>query len=619
MPYAIDPEIGITSTPVIDPNTGTIYVLAVTKEVIDGDTPHYIQRLHAVSLSDGSEKFGGPATIADTQFDGSTYTLNSGPSVQGTGDGADSNGTIVFNVARELQRTALTLAGGRVYIATASYSDHTPYHGWILGYDASTLALDAVFNDTPNGTAGGIWESGGGLAVDSAGALYFETGNGTFDTTFDTNGFPINADYGDSFVKLVVDPNSTADNPNANGWGLKVVDYFTPYNQDQLQQLDHDLGSGGPVLLPDAVGSTNHPHLLVGASKEGTIYLIDRDNMGQFNPNSDNVVQSLVAVIGPAFDTPAYYQNALYYAGVNDHAQRFTIANGSASLSTTSASQSGDTFGYGGSTPSISANGTSSGIVWDLDRDSNQLRAYDASDYSNELYTSDQASGGRDTLGTAIKFAVPTVANGMVYVGTDGALVVYGLLTLPAGWAHQDIGSPGQAGSAAANGGAWTVSGGGSDIWSAPDQFQYAYQTFSGDAPIIARVTSVGDTNDWAKAGVMFRDGTGSGAPYVAVFVNPNGQVEMQWRDTAGAASDWNGSQVGDTGGAKWLKIVRSGDTFTAYYAETSGTPTDSDWIQIGSHSLAMSSPTAGLAVTAGDNTALCTATFTNVTISGSN
>jgi hypothetical protein len=709
--YAIDPEIGITGTPVIDPATNTLYVVAFTKEVFAGDVPHYIQRLHAVNLSDGSEKFGGPITIADTQYDGNAYTLDSGPSVSGTGDGADSSGTIVFNVARELQRSALTLAGGRVYVDYASYSDHPPYHGWILGYDASTLQLDAVFNDTPNGTAGGVWESGGGLAVDSSGALYFESGNGTFDTTLDSNGFPVNADYGDSFVKLVVDPNSTADNPNANGWGLKVVDYFTPYNQDDLQQQDHDLGSGGPLILPDSVGNSAHPHLLIGASKEGTIYLIDRDNMGQFTPGGpDNVVQSLVAIIGPAFDTPAYYQNTLYFVGQGDVAQTFTIADGSAQITTPSTSQSSDSFGARGSTPSISANGSSNGIAWDLNVGSNELRAYDATSYATELYTSDQAAGGRDAVGTIQHFSVPTVANGLVYVGTDSTLVIYGLFSaappaapsaltassagaaeidltwapnstnqtgfevqratdrgfiqnvttvaitaanvtnyadtglsasttyyyrvlatngngdsadsntasatiLPAGWAAKDIGSPGQAGTSSFDGTTWTVQGGGSDIWSAPDQFQYAYQSVNGDATIIADITSVSDSNAWAKAGVMFRDGTDAGASYVAVFENPNGQVEMQWRDAAGSDSDWNGSQVGDTGGPKWVKIVRSGDTFTAYYAETTGTPMDSDWIAIGSRTVTMSSATAGLAVTAGDNTALCTSTFTNVSI----
>jgi hypothetical protein len=712
-PYAIEPEVGITGTPVIDPSTDTLYVATLTKEVVDGDPiPHYIQRLHAVRLGDGSEEFGGPGVIGDTQFDGNNYYFNTGPFVYGSGAGS-SGGVITFNVARELQRTALTLAGGRVYLAYASYSDFGPYHGWLLGYDAATLQLKAVFNDTPNGIAGGIWQSGGGIAVDASGALYFGSGNGTFDTTLDANGFPISADYGDSFVKVVVDPNSDQNNQNANGWGLKAVDYFTPYNQDQLQQLDHDLGSGGLVILPDSVGSTDHPHLLAGASKEGTIYLIDRDNMGKYSPYGDFVVQSLVAIIGPAFDTPAYFQNALYYVGVGDHAQSFTIADGSAQITTPSASQSPDAFGFPGSTPSISANSTGgNAIAWDLDRGTNELRAYDATNYATELYTSDQAPGGRDALGTVIKFTVATVANGHVYVGTANSLVMYGLFTmgppgapsgvtagstgaseidlswvanstnqtgfkirratdsgftqnvttvattaadvrsyadtglspaityyyrvvatnasgdsadsntadartLPAGWSARDVGGPGQAGSTAFDGTTWTVKGGGSDIWSNPDQFQYASQSVSGDATVVARVTSEDNTNPWAKAGVMFRDGTDPAAPYVAVLQTPNHQVEFQWRDSTGAVSDWNGGLVGDTTNAKWVKLVRSGDTFYAYYAATSGTPSDSDWILIDSHTLAMSSATAGLAVTAANNDALCTATFTDVSITG--
>jgi hypothetical protein len=179
------------------------------------------------------------------------------------------------------------------------------------------------------------------------------------------------------------------------------------------------------------------------------------------------------------------------------------------------------------------------------------------------------------------------------------------------------VGSPGQAGSTTFDGTTWTVSGGGSGIWSNPDQFRYAYQSVSGDATIIARVTSVQDTNDWAKAGVMFRDGTGSGAPYVAVFENPNDQVEMQWRDTAGADSSWNGAQVGDTVNVKWLKLVRSGDTFSAYYASTTGTPADADWVLIDNCTVTMAAPTVGLAVTAEDNTQLAAATFTNVSITG--
>jgi hypothetical protein len=715
-PKDIDPEIGITGTPVIDPSTNTLYLITKTKEVVGQATPHYVQRLHAVSTADGSEKFGGPVVIADTSFDGTNFTFNSGPAVNGTGDGS-VGGSVPFNAARQHQRAALTLANGTVYAAWASHQDFGPHHGWVLGFSAANLQLTAAFNDTPNGGDGGIWQSGGGLVVDPQGYLYAETGNGTFDTTLDAQGMPVNQDYGDSFIKLAVDPDSSQTNQNGNGWGLKVVDYFTPHNQQDLQDQDLDLGAGGPVILPDSVGNSTHPHLLAGAGKEGTIYLIDRDNMGHFDPNTNHVVQELgQAVGGPAYDTPAYFHNALYYVGAgdngegttSDYAQAFSIADGSAHLSTTATSQSTDSYFFPGSTPGISANGTSNGIVWDVEHGSNELRAYDASNYATELYTSDQAGGGRDALGSSIKFTVPTVANGRVYVGTANALVIFGLFagavpaapsalhasltgatsvslawtrnstnetgleveratdpnftqnvtlvgttgpgvtqftdsglsslatyyyrvratgangdsansnilrvtTLPAGWSAQDVGGPGQFGSTAFDGTTWTVQGGGSDIWSAPDQFQYAYQSVSGDASIVAHVTSVQDTNYWAKAGVMFRDGTAAGAPYVAVLQNPNDQVEMQWRDTAGADSSWNGSQVGDTVNVKWLELVRSGDTFSAYYASTTGTPADADWVLIGSHTLAMSSATAGLAVTAGDNSALCAATFTNV------
>jgi fibronectin type 3 domain-containing protein len=190
---------------------------------------------------------------------------------------------------------------------------------------------------------------------------------------------------------------------------------------------------------------------------------------------------------------------------------------------------------------------------------------------------------------------------------------------LPTGWASADIGSPGLAGSTSFDGTTWTVRGGGSDIWSAPDQFQYASQFVSGDASIIARVTSVQNTDAWAKAGVMFRDGTGAGAPYVALLQNPNDQVEMQWRDSTGAVSNWNGMQVGDAVNVKWVQLVRSGNTFTASYAATVGVPTASDWVLLGTHTLAMSAPTVGLAVTAVNNAALCTTTFSGVSTTGTN
>lgn len=438
----LTPEIGITATPVIDPSTDTLYVVAKTKEVVGSTNPvvHYVQRLHAIDVLDGSEKLGGPAVIADTTYDGTNYTYVSGPTVAGTGDGS-AGGQITFNALRQQFRAGLSLVNGVVYLGTASHGDVGPYHGWVLGYSAADLSLKAAFNTTPNGSDGGIWQSGGKIAADAGGDLYFVTGNGTFDTTLNAAGLPNQGDYGDSVLRLTVDPNSSAGNQNGNpnGFGLKVVDYFTPFTQGQLNQNDSDLGSGGPLLLPDGTGSAAHPHLLVAAGKNGAIYLIDRDSMGHFDPSADHVVQPLYDAFAGSFDTPAYYNGTLYYVGTAQSGtppqpgMAFTISGGV--ISATPAAQTPDTYGFPGSTPSVSANGSAGVVVWDLDHGSNQLRAYDAGNYATELYTSDQAAGGRDTLGTVIKFSVPTVANGRVYVGSDGALVAYGLLppAAPAG------------------------------------------------------------------------------------------------------------------------------------------------------------------------------------------
>jgi hypothetical protein len=429
----LSPEIGITATPVIDPATNTIYVEQKTKEVTGGNN-HYLHWLQALDVGSGAAKLGGPVLIADSL--GDTYV--SGPTVNGSGanpSGAPA-GKVAFDALRQMDRPALTLANGSVYLAYASHGDNGPYHGWILGYSASTLAPTAVFNATPNGSNGGIWQSGTALAADANGNLYFETGNGTFETTLNSSGFPVNGDFGDSFVKIAVDTTSTAANQNGNlnGWGLKAVDYFTPFNQQNLNNGDVDLGSGGPFLLPDSAGSTAHPHLLVGSGKEGRIYLIDRDNMGHFSSTTDHVVQELPAVtISGSFGTGAYFNGQIYYVGgsnignPNDVAKTFSISGGQ--LSTTPTSKGPDTYAFPGNTPSISANGSTNGILWAVDKGSSQLRAYDAANLGQELYTSAQAANNRDALGSSIKFAVSTVANGHVYVGTGNALVGFGLLS----------------------------------------------------------------------------------------------------------------------------------------------------------------------------------------------
>jgi hypothetical protein len=429
----LTPEIGITATPVIDPSTNTIYLEEKTKEVTGGNN-HYLHWLQALDVGSGAAKLGGPVLIADSS--GDTYV--SGPTVNGSGanpSGAPA-GKVAFDALRQMARPGLTLANGNVYLAYASHGDNGPYHGWALGYSASTLAATAVFNTTPNGSNGGIWQSGTALAVDSSGNLYLETGNGTFETTLNSSGFPVNGDFGDSFVKLAVDTSSSASNQNGNlnGWGLKAADYFTPFNQANLNNGDVDLGSGGPFLLPDSAGSAAHPHLMVGSGKEGRIYLIDRDNMGHFSSTTDHVVQELPAVtISGSFGTGAYFNGQIYYVGgsnignPNDVAKTFSIT--AAQLSTSPTSSGHDTFGFPGNSPSISANGSANGILWAVDKGSNQLRAYNAANLATELYTSAQAPNNSDALGSAIKFAVPTVANSHVYVGTSNALVVYGLRT----------------------------------------------------------------------------------------------------------------------------------------------------------------------------------------------
>ena len=432
----IVPEIGITGTPVIDSSSGTLYVVAKTREVTTSGQHHYVQRLHALDVTTGAEKFGGPVLIGDTTFDPppEVYTNNTSVSVPGTGAGSES-GQIRFNALRQNQRPGLTLVGNRIYIGWASHGDTPPYHGWLVGYNKTTLALETIFNFTPNGKNGGIWMSEGGPAVDAAGNLYFTTGNGTFALTptdncgewqnADGHSPPCNPGYGDSLMKM-----STAG-------ALSVADFFTPFNQASLERNDQDLGSAGVLLLPDQPGA--HPHLVVTSGKgAGKVYLVDRDSMGGFNTNFDNVVQVLPpgTVVGGSFDTPAYFDNGahrlIYYRGLDDVLKAFEIANGV--LSTTPFSKTNQVYGFPGATPSISANGTSNAIAWDINVNTlfggnpAVLFAYDAtaSPTLTQLYSTSQ-TGLRDQLDVGVKFIVPTVANGKVYLGSQTSLTVLGL------------------------------------------------------------------------------------------------------------------------------------------------------------------------------------------------
>ncbi|HYL38193.1 MAG TPA: hypothetical protein VEV17_19910 [Bryobacteraceae bacterium] len=384
----IVPEIGITSTPVIDPVSGTIYVVAMTK--INGDPPSYVHQLHALDVTSGAERPGSPVTIQ--------------ASFPGTGEGVD---TVVFSPMRYKQRPGLLLLNGVVYTAWASHCDGYVYHGWLIGYDATTLEQVAVYNNTPDGNAGSFWAGGAAPAADSAGNIYLVAGNGTFDA--EDGG----VDLGESYIKL------------SSAGGLQVLDYFAPFNAGDLNDTDTDVGSAGVALLPGDAGSPDHPHLMVGAGKEGRIYVLDRDNLGQWQAGSDSqIVGSLADAIGGQFGNPAYFNQTVYFCGSGNNLKAFPLSN--ATLASSPSSQSQEFFDYPGCVPTISANGSSNGIAWILES-SGTLRAYDASNLANELYNSNQ-NVARDALGAYVKFTVPTVANGKVYAGTQGALVAYGLL-----------------------------------------------------------------------------------------------------------------------------------------------------------------------------------------------
>jgi hypothetical protein len=394
----IQPEIGVTGTPVIDPASKTLYVVSKS----EGPTGTFHQRLHALDLATGDEKLGGPVNIA--------------ASVSGMGYD-NSGGSISFNPETEHQRSALTLVNGVVYIAWASHEDKDPYHGWVIGYSASTLSLTAVYNVTPNGNRGGIWMAGGAPAADKSGHLYFSVGNGTFDGSSKN-------DFGDSVLKL----NTSA--------ALAITDWFTPFNQSDLENQDQDLGSGGVVLLPDQ--SSGPAHLLITGGKEGKLYLLNRNNMGHIcascTTTDTNILQSFNAA--SAFGTPAFWQNGLYFAGEGSSLMRFAFNPSTGTFDTSPSSQSTNNFPFPAATPSVSSQGSSNGIVWAID--SSQyglpnspnpgpavLHAYDAADLANELWNSAQSAG--DQAGDAVKFTVPTVVNGKVYIGTRTEIDVYGL------------------------------------------------------------------------------------------------------------------------------------------------------------------------------------------------
>jgi hypothetical protein len=405
------PLIGITSTPVVDPDSDTIYLVVRTDE-----SGTAVQRLHALDITTGLEKFGGPVEITAV--------------VSGTGQGS-SHGKITFDPLHDAQRTALLLANGNIYIGWAGEQ-----HGWMMAYNATTLAQVGAVNTTPNGNLGGVWQSGGGYAADSLGNIYVATGDGTFDAS--TGG----TDYGDSVLKM-----------DAN---LNILDYFTPMDQAcRLIPNDLDLGSGGPMVLPAQSGT--FPDEIIQAGKGGSpcdlfgstyavpIYLLDRDNMGKYDPNGDQDIQTVEGTVHGYWSSPAYWKSPttqyVYYSGMTDengsgdYLKQYSITNGV--VSSAPVEQTTNLFPVG-STPSISANGTSNGILWAAERKDilsarpgtqpATLYAYSASNVSVVLYNSHHATKLRDQPGCANKFITPTIANGKVYLGTQNELDIYGVL-----------------------------------------------------------------------------------------------------------------------------------------------------------------------------------------------
>jgi hypothetical protein len=379
----LTPEIGITSTPVIDLSSGIIYVCAKSKSA-NG----YIHRLHALKLASGTD------AIAEVEITATDFV----PLVH-------------------LQRPALLLSGGTVYVGFGSHGDHGTYQGWLMGYDAATLTQKFVWSSTDptsGNNQGAIWQSGAGPAADDAGNVYVETANGEFDAG--SGGI----NYSDSVVKL-----------SASG---TVLDFFTPFNESALNLGDVDLGSSGVILLPDSQGTAAHQHLLMASGKPGKLFLLDQSNLGKFNSILSQDLQEVDVLnaaqgVGGVFGQSAYWNGNLYTAAAADYLKRFTIASGT--ISASPQSHTSTVYNRRGGSPSVSANNTNGGITWAIDISAypngpSVLNAYDAMNVASQLYSSPTSGSG--AAGNAIKFSSPTVANGKVYIGTQGQLDVFGLL-----------------------------------------------------------------------------------------------------------------------------------------------------------------------------------------------
>lgn len=407
----ISPDIGIVGTPVINRGSGIVYL--VTKSKTTTSTPTFIQRLHALNLSNGTETLNGPTTIRAT--------------APGTGDGGS---TVSFSALLNNQRPALLLAptpnassASSIFIAWASHGDNGRYHGWVISYNAADISQQTgAWVDTPNGSRGGIWMSAGGLSTDGSGNIFGASGNGTF------NAASGGSDYSESLFRLTLTTS-----------GLSVKDWFTPLDQATLTGNDSDFGVGGAsLILPNQTGP--FAHLILTADKQGRIYLLNRDALGHFNSNANPDIQDFLdGGFNTIHSNLVFFNNFLYLVPDGGPAESWSFNTSTGLFDTTPQSKSAHTFGTNGrdgagSNFTISANGTQNGILWAIDYSQYGtgpavLHAFDTTNLSRELYNSAQAANNRDQAAIAVKFAAPTVANGRVYVGGRNALTVYGLLS----------------------------------------------------------------------------------------------------------------------------------------------------------------------------------------------
>lgn len=396
----VTPTIGITATPVIirEGSFAAIYVAAMSKNA----SGTYFQRLHALNAATGKELYNGPVAISGKY--------------PGTGDNS-SGGYVIFDPSQYVERGALLYSNESVYLSWSSHCDNRPYTGWIMAYNPVTLAQQSVLDVTPNGNEGAIWGSGSGLTADQSGNIFFLDANGIFDSTLNRNGFPAYGDYGNAFVRL------------SGNDRLAVADYFEMYNGQIESKGDEDLGSGGAILLPTMQNNSGGTfELAAGAGKDGNLYIVNRNYMGKFNPNANEIYQELDGILpGGLWSMPAYFDGRLYYGPVQQPILAFQFTK--AVLSGAAVAETSNSFGYPGATPSISSNGTQNGIVWAAENTNPAvLHAYNAATLA-EIYNTNQASNGRDHFGAGNKFITPVIVNGKVYVGTTTGVGVFGLLS----------------------------------------------------------------------------------------------------------------------------------------------------------------------------------------------